>query len=204
MGRAKAGRKRKAGERYPSGALKSVIDRGNDRRQAQDARFSPFQGGKAGQWVSESAIGRAWAVGLLDGFDVDAAALRDAGLNYAARYWGEYPTNASVSNYEGEDRRGRSGGSPLDRDRRGEIFARLDEAVRDAGREARQALHEMVIDHHWFPECNPGWLDRLINGELVKRKLPVAGMLPMPGDWDRLRLAVSGLLTIAAGKRRAA
>ena len=103
----RAGRKPKAGPRYKCGKLRPVRDPGNDRIAALAARFRPFQNGKGDQWVKESAIGRAWAVGLLDGHDADAAAIRDAGLAYAARYWSYYPSAVGVSNYDAEDRRGR-------------------------------------------------------------------------------------------------
>jgi hypothetical protein len=200
MSRSKAGRKARPGARYKCGKLRPVRDVGNDRIVAMAARFRPFQDGKADHWVRESAIGRAWAVGLLDGFDADPAAIRDAGLNYAARYWAYYPSPNGVSNYAAEDRRGRGWGDGDDP--RGEAFQKLDRAIRDAGRASYRAVQALVVDHHWSPERNPTWLDRLINGRLAAEGRQIAGTLPIAGDGDMLRLAVEGLLTIVQGRRR--
>jgi hypothetical protein len=208
MTRAKRGRPKKAGDRFKCGKLRQTYDHGNERVEALCSVFRPFQAGKADQWVRVSAIGRAWAVGLLDGYDVDSAAIRDAGLNYADRYWGEWPTASGVANYEGQDRRGGSGGLEGSDgkvpDRRGEIFNALDKAVRDAGHDSRNAVHSLVIDHYHFPEDNPAWLDRLINERLVRIGRPVAGQLPRFGDAAMLTLAIEGLLTIVQGKERRA
>jgi hypothetical protein len=198
MSRSKAGRKPKPGARYKCGKLRPVREQGNDRVVALSARFRPFQAGKADHWVRESAIGRAWAVGLLDGYDADPAAIRDAGLNYAERYWSYYPSPNGVSNYAAEDRRGR--GSAEDDDRRGEAFQRLDQTIRDAGRASYRAVQALVVDHYWFPERNPTWLDRLINGRLAAEGRR-GGPLPIAGDGDVLRLAVEGLLAIVRGSR---
>ena len=200
MGRARAGRKARPGARYKCGKLRPVRDLGNERVAAEAARFGAFQGGKGGQWVRESAIGRAWAVGLLDGYDADPAAIRDAGLGYAARYWSYYPSPNGVSNYEAEDRRGR--GLAEDEDPGGEVFRRLDMAVRGAGRASYRAVQALVVDSYWFPERNPSWLDRLINGRLSAQGQSGAGALPFPGDDDTLRLAVEGLLALVRGGGR--
>ena len=200
MSRTKAGRKAKPGARYKCGKLRPVRDCGNDRVVALADRFRPFQGGKADLWVRGSAIGRAWAVGLLDGYEVDPAAIRDAGLDYAARYWAYYPSPNGVSNYAAEDRRGRASGDGVDP--RGGVFQRLDRAITQAGLASYRAVQALVIDHYWFPERDPSWLDRLINGRLAAAGRPVSGALPLPGDSDMLRLAVEGLLGVVRGRRR--
>jgi hypothetical protein len=202
--RNKGGRIRKSGERFPCGKLRPAIDHGNDRVVALTSIFRQFQGGKADLWVNESAIGRAWAVGLLDGFDADPAALRDAGLNYALRYWAYWPSVSGTSNYEGQDRGGKGGGDFSTPDPGGKTFEHLDAAVTAAGRGSRNMLHELCVDLHHFPQQNPPWLDRLINERLVRQGRPVAGQLPIASDFDRLKLAIEGLLTIVAGKRREA
>ena len=199
MSRSRAGRKAKPGARYKCGKLRPVRDCGNDRIVALAARFRPFQDGKADHWVRESAIGRAWAVGLLDGFDADAAAIRDAGLDYAARYWAYYPSPNGVSNYAAEDRRGRGRGD--DHDPRGAVFQRLDRAMTEAGPAAYRAVQALVIDHYWFPDLNPAWLDRLINGRLAAEGREISGALPIAGDGDMLRRAVEGLLAVVRGRR---
>lgn len=198
--RSKAGRKPKAGPRYKCGKLRPVRDVGNDRMAALALRFRAFQDGKADQWVRESAIGRAWAVGLLDGREADAAALRDAGLAYAARYWGYFPSASGVSNYEAEDRRGRGHwGDPHDPG--GERFRRLDRTLADAGRAAHAAVQSLVVDHYWFPQDNPLWLDRLINARLESAGQGSGGPLPVAGDAERLEEAVAGLLALVTGRR---
>ena len=204
-GKGGRGRSRKTGTRHKCGKLATGHDYGNDRAQAHRVLFAIFQGGKADQQVHDP-IGRAWAVGLLDGNDVDGAAIRDAGREYAARYWTHYPNPERVANYEGEDRRGEPGGSYLDPDPRGERFMALDDALLSAGRPAYDAMRSMCLDHYHFPDEHPAWLDRLINERRVKAGLAVAGYLPKPGDTECLRLAVTALLAIVAGtkKRRAA
>ncbi|PSJ43231.1 hypothetical protein [Allosphingosinicella deserti] len=199
-GRGKAGRKPKAGARYKCGRLRPVREQGNDRIAALAARFQPFQGGKAGQWVRDSAIGRAWAVGLLDGHDADPSAIRDAGLGYAARYWSNYPTAAGVANYEGVDRRGRglTGGGA---DPGGLAFQRLDRAIAATGRASYEAVQSLVVDTHWSPQDNPAWLDRLINARLVHAGVHADGPFPTTADFDRLKLAVEGLLATVRGER---
>lgn len=189
------GRKRKPGKRYPCGKL-SPYDHGAEHVTIARARFGRFQDGKAAQQVHDP-IGRAWAVGLLENDRFDPAVLRDAGRAYAERYWGYYPSTNSVANYEGEDRRGGSWGDG--EDPRGEHFQRLDRLLLDAGRVNYDAVHNLVIDTHWFPDDNPPWLDRLINQKLVKANLPVAGGLPRFGDGARMVRALCGLLSLVEG-----
>lgn len=193
MGKSRAGRKRKTGDRFPGGRLRAVYDRGNERIIINRARFARFHDGKAEQQVFDP-IGRAWAVGLLENDQVDPAALRDAGRNYAARYWGYYPEVAGVANYEGEDRRG--GNSAVGEDPRGELFQRLDALLQSAGRQAYSAAQSLCLDQHWFPDDDPMWLARLINERLLRARMPVAGQLPTSTDRQMLILALQGLLAI--------
>jgi hypothetical protein len=199
--RSKGGRPRKSGARHACGKLRGVRDEGSERTMALRLRFRPFQGGKGDQWAG-TPIGRAWLVGLLDGQEVDPAAIRDAGLNYAERYWSYWPAPGGVSNYEAEDRRGApfAGGPDVTGDR----FQALDAAVKSAGRASYDAVQSLVVDQHWFPEENPAWLDRLINARLAAAGRAVAGELPRDGDAERLKLAVEGLLTLVRGRRRRA
>lgn len=198
--RSKGGRPKKAGPRDRNGRL-IANDKGNEVVQRRRAIFAAFQGGKADQQVHDP-IGRAWAVGLLDGYDADAAAIRDAGRDYAFRYWGHYPSVSGVSNYDREDRRGGGGGGAYSTpDPRGERFQRLDRIVLNAGRAAYDSMQSLCVDHYWFDDENPAWLDRLINEQRVKRDKSVAGMLPIGGDRERLDLAVSALLAIVQGTR---
>lgn len=198
--KSKAGRKRKIGDRFPGGKLKPLFVAGSERVTLNRARFARFHDGKAEQQVFDP-IGRAWAVGLLENEHVDPAALRDAGRNYAARYWGYYPEVAGVSNYQGEDRRGSSGEGD---DPRGEQFQRLDALLETAGRAAYSAAQSLCLDHHWFPDEDPIWLGRLINEKLLRARQPVAGQLPFSADRGIMEQALEGLLAITGGPARMA
>jgi hypothetical protein len=197
--RSKSGRPRKSGARHACGRLKAARDEGSERTLALRLRFRPFQGGKGDQWAG-TPIGRAWLVGLLDGYDADPAAIRDAGLSYAERYWSYWPAPGGVSNYEAEDRSGVRFAGGLDVT--GERFQALDATILSAGRASYDAVQALVVHPHWFPEENPAWLDRLVNARLAAAKREVAGELPRAGDAERLKLAVEGLLTLVRGRGR--
>ena len=199
--RSKGGRPRKSGARHPCGKLRVVRDEGSERTAALRLRFRPFQSGKGDQYAG-TPIGRAWLVGLLDGEDVDPAAIRDAGLSYAERYWAYWPAPGGVSNYEAEDRRAAPFAGGLDI--AGDRFQALDATLLAAGRASYDAVQSLVVDPHWFPEENPAWLDRLINARLAAVGRAVAGELPREGDAERLKLAVDGLLGLVRGRRRRA
>jgi hypothetical protein len=196
----RSGRKRKAGDRFPGGKLRALFDRGTERVTENRARFTRFHDGKAEQQVFDP-IGRAWAVGLLENDLVDPAALRDAGRNYASRYWGYYPSVVGVANYESDNRRGHSGGGA---DPCGEQFQRLDAMLRSAGRNAYDAAQSLCLDFYWFPDDDPLWLGRLINEKMLRARLPVVGFLPRRGDHAMIDLAVEGLLAITATSSRMA
>ena len=102
MGQARRGRPRKAGARNAKGRLILLPDRGNIRVQARSAAFARFQSGRADQQVADQ-IGRAWAVGLLDGLDHDAAILRDIGRRYGGLYWHEYARLDALARQAGRD-----------------------------------------------------------------------------------------------------
>lgn len=199
--RSKSGRPRKSGARHACGKLRAVRDEGSERVMALRLRFRPFQGGKGDQFAG-TPIGRAWLVGLLDGHEADPAAIRDAGLNYAERYWSYWPAPGGVCNYEAEDRRGAPFAGGLDVT--GDRFQALDAAVKSAGRASYDAVHSLVVDHHWFPEESPAWLDRLVNARLAAVGRTGVGELPREEDAERLKLAVEGLLTLVRGRRRRA
>jgi hypothetical protein len=199
MGRAgrpsKPGKRRKGGKRIAA----TPFDHGADHVQRLRARFARFQDGKATQQLFDP-IGRAWAVGLLENARTDPAVLRDAGRDYAVRYWGYYPRLAGVSNYENEER-GRGVGLSGGEDPGGERFRALDARLRDAGRGAYDAAQSLCLDFYWFPDDNPAWLDRLINARLVAARAAAVGQLATPADAATLRAALDGLLALAEGAR---
>jgi hypothetical protein len=201
MGR--AGRPSKSGRRRLKNGRRADVepfDHGAAHVQRLRDRFSRFQDGKATQQVFDP-IGRAWAVGLLENDRVDPAVLRDAGRDYAARYWGYYPSAVGVANYQHEDRRGVgwSGGE----DPGGERFQQLDTRLKNAGRKSYDAAQSLCLDFYWFPDDNPAWLDRLIDARLIAAQGAAVGQLGTPADESVMRAALAGLLALAEGSKGA-
>lgn len=179
-------------------------DHGNDRVQARREDFRVFQGGKADQEIADP-IGRAWAVGLLDGQAYDAAVLRDAGREYAGLYWMYYQGGAKTMQFGVVGRGSKGGGIQDQRERR---FNSMDDAARcDAGsfeqrriaQSAYQAMQALCVSTYWFPDDNPAWLDRLINEARAKARQSVVGELPVSGDRDMLDRAIAGLVAMVSG-----
>lgn len=193
------GRKRKPGLRTTKGRLSrakkaTAWDYGNERAAELRSRFALFHDGKAGQQVFDP-IGRAWAAGLLENDRIDPAVLRDAGRRYGLRYWGHYPTAGMVAGYDRDTARGPSMTDPADP--AGSFFAAIDKLLTNSGRASCRAVQEIVVDHHWLPDSNPDWLDRLINERLARARGRVAGQLARIDDWQRMKLAVEGLMALA-------
>jgi hypothetical protein len=177
------------------------FDHGAAHVQRLRDRFARFQDGKATQQLFDP-IGRAWAVGLLENKRVDPAVLRDAGRDYAARYWGYYPSAAGVANYQNVDRRGRGGADSEDPG--GERFQHLDARLQNAGRVSCDAAQSLCLDFYWFPDDNPAWLGRLIEARLSAGDGSAVGQGGAAGDAARMRAAVEGLLALAEGAKGAA
>jgi hypothetical protein len=203
MGR--AGRPSKSGRRSRSGKRISAtpFDHGAVHVRRLRERFVRFQDGKASQQLFDP-LGRAWAVGLLENDRIDPAVLRDAGRDYAARYWGYYPCAGGVSNYLDEDRRGRGAALAGGEDPGGERFRMLDARLKNAGRTAYDAAQSLCLEFYWFPDDNPAWLDRLINARLIAAGAPAEGQLGTTGDAAILRAALEGLLALAEGAHKRA
>ena len=197
---AKAGRKRKAGARTKSGALKRVPLRdvgcpGVQRRRDLYAAPPVFANDDDGQRrrIREAdasqtfdAIGRAWSAGLL-GYRGDE--LRDGARKIAAQYWRAYGfiTPDSLARFQP------CTGAPalLDSDREKIIEAALRDTlstVAKCGRDHRRAFDHLVIDMH--PDAGPAWLDRAI---FAKRQ----GRAASEADGLMLRLAVEALEKVA-------
>ena len=199
MAQARRGRPRKAGARTAKGRLIVPVDRGNAVVQARAMRFARFQGGKADHQLGDQ-IGRAWAAGLLDGYDCDAAILRDIGRHYASLYWHEYAALAPKT--AAWERRDRSVANDGGEDRPGERFRILDVLVRDAGRDAADALEDLTVNAWWFPDSDKPWIARLIDSKLADRSVPAPGEGARAGDRERIAAACQALLAMAEGRGR--
>ena len=195
MGR--VGRPSKSGKRTKRGKRVSAapFDHGAEHVQRLRARFARFQGGKAAQQVHDP-IGRAWAVGLLENDRIDPAMLRDTGRGYALLYWAYYPSPDGVANYQYDVRTGRGFGT--DEDPGGAHFRRLDARLKNAGRVSYEAMQSLCLDYYWFPDDQPAWLGRLIEGRLAAAQGAGAKQAP-PADAATMHAALEGLLALAEG-----
>lgn len=157
-----------------------------------------FQGGKAGDQLGD-AIGRAWAVGLLDGTTQDPAILRDKGREYANLRAIVYRcTGTAVGELEP---RSRGTGEGAGKDPVGERFAKLDELARNAGSKQRLAMQKLCVDGS--PDENPEWLDRLIRFEQSARTLSIPTIcdaeLPSIRDHMIMAQALAALVSMVEG-----
>lgn len=190
---AKRGRPKKAGARNKGGRLVAAYDRGNDVVQARSASFACFQQGKADQQLGDQ-IGRAWAAGLLDGQDIDAAILRDAGRRYAQLYWHEYA--AMAPKMGSSERASKGAANDQSEDRPGQVFQVLDRLVCSAGRDAMSALQDLCVNNWWFPDTSQPWVERMINSARRSAGVKVLGALAVQADHDRMASALQALLAI--------
>lgn len=182
------GRPRKIGARRRDGRLVSAPrDQGNAFVQARRAAFAMFQGGKAGDQLGD-AIGRAWAVGLLDGRRHDGATLRDLGRRYASLNAIVFAkTQMAVADPEPYAPGTGEGSSE---DPIGERYDRLDRCARAAGSKERLAMRKLCVE--CSPDEDPLWLARLI---ACRR----GGLAPQPRDARILRQAADALSAMAEG-----
>jgi hypothetical protein len=188
--RSKAGRPAKGGPRTPSGQRsragkpKGAADvKPNDRVLQTRETFASFKGGAAAEaW---DPIGRAWLTGLLDGHEIEATRLRDAARQYASDYWQYFGTKTgfTMADLEPESRgSGRSKPSGIElspEDPQGEWLSMVDRVLIGAGGQVRRALQTVTVDHFFFPDGDPPWLERLIRGRRVaeRARLIAAGKL---------------------------
>ncbi len=201
MGQAKRGRPRKAGARNAKGRLIVLPDRGNVVVQARAAMFARFQSGRGDQQVGDQ-IGRAWAAGLLDGMERDAAMLRDIGRRYGGLYWHQF---AALAPKTGQlERRDRTAANDGDgQDNPGEYFATLDALAHKAGRDAVAAMHSLCVDGWWFPDTNALWIERLIASAVRNAGGRETGDAATAADRTRMEAAVAALLAMVEGRGRA-
>jgi len=175
------------------GRLEPLIDKGNVVVQACWEAFKVFQDGKTDQQVHDP-IGRAWAVGLLDGTTQDAAMLRDIGRRYAQLHGIVYrQTQCAVADHD----RVRGTGAGNDNDHTGERFAKLDQLARDAGSKQRLAMQKLCLSAN--PDEDPLWLGRLIAWERIVGALDEKPIPPFMRDHMILTQAVQALVAMVEG-----
>jgi len=185
---AKAGRKRKQGQRTKTGRLlastRPRLDAGTAElrlhRAHRAAALSPaaarlWRQGRAEDAVgvigdgdygqAVDAIGRAWLAGILAHPARSADAMRDAGRVLFKLYWAHYAELAPGGGlYRELVGRGvvRSVGSG-NVERADQLEAALNRRLAildECGRDVRRAVESLCLDHHF--ESGPSWLDRLI------------------------------------------
>lgn len=143
----KAGRKRKAGKRTPSGQLSRagrLYDKGTERAEWKQSIYGAD---------GSDALGRAYVMGLLG---PEGSTLLATGRAIARAYWpifGVGQMKCTLGNNGG----GSEGEGNLDQERW--LLAQLD-AVAGMGIEYRRAFDNLVIDVN--ADEGPPWLDRMI------------------------------------------
>lgn len=215
----KRGRPRKDGPRYANGHLTGKPEKFTpppDHVEARRERFRHFRGdGSIG--LEMTCAGRLMLVGAFDGLPVPAESLLDELQKYTLAYWGNYMgLGPTIGSYEPRSRSSCSGAWA---DPGGEWFRMKDSALSDAGRAARQAVIDVTVDRHWFPDEDKDWAARIINTRIVQKReqfaragrpipdgLGVVGELACDSDWAMLRLLRHGAMALAGSEsgRRAA
>ena len=194
------GRKRKSGPRSEkTGRLLHARDYGNERVQARVSLFRQFKGDSAiGHEMS--CAGRLMLVGAFDGMPEPPETILSALLAYANGYWNNYRGGPKIADYERQDRSHDNSWE----DGAGEWFDWIDGKLRDAGYQARKAVHEVTVDRHWFPDEDASWAARIINQRFLDKRLPVAGELACDSDWAMLELLRHGAMALVGQGRRIA
>lgn len=210
-------RKRKSGQRTRSGqlsrSLAAMIERNppNERAVALRERFRHFRGDSS-IGTEMTCVGRLMLVGAFDGLDVPAETLLESVLNYSIAYWGHYTgLSASGAAYERSDRSHDSSWA----DPAGRWFDECDARLRSAGARAREAVLDVSVDRHWFPDQDVHWAARVINSRILQKiaqfkernkpvpeGLTIAGELADDNDWAMLDLLRAGALALAGTTAR--
>jgi hypothetical protein len=164
------------------------------------AAFAVFQGGKAGNELGD-AIGKAWAVGLLEGFGADSQAMRDSGRDYGQlrrRCYGALDLRTSSL-----ERRARAAPAPAASTRSAaeRRFERMDSIVSAFPRLSREAFYGLCSDYQDSDNLPP-FVERLINERVVLKGRPPAGTLPIRGDREKLERAGEILRALVEGRDR--
>ena len=192
--------KRKTGKRV-NGRLsradpRKSWDYGNDVVQTRRMMFThdKIQDGKAADEVSD-AIGRLWALGLLDNHGLDAKVLRDKGRDYAEAYWAYWGGRPSATDNEPRSRTSSSKEVPPPRNA-DLYFERIDAYV-ERNTLARKCLLELLVDYDG-DDIVP-WAGRIIGNALMERgRIKFANPL-VPDDRAMLNAAIRGLCALVDG-----
>lgn len=180
----KAGRKRKAGRRTPSGRLSRaappLFDRGTERAQAMQALYGPD---------GADAIGRAYRAGLL-GEGAEAKAMLDTARKIAGAYWQAYETGRYQCTLGDK-----TGGSVVELDhqrikRREEWLEEVLAFVNGMGRGVRRAFDQLVIDVH--PDSGPSWLDSAVWAKKHHKPIPPECASVLQRALDPLNILANG------------
>ena len=193
----KGGRKKKAGDRFPSGRLRQVHDYGNVQVQAHRAAYVQHGGVKASDDL-HCALGQAHAAGLLEGTRVDGRVLLEHGKEWCRVYRVTFGGVVPTSNLE---RIGRSQPSlettPADLRYRNWAAIVAGLTVRE-----REYLNLVCIEYgdSW---TLPPFLERLVNRWKARQMPPLyaGAYLPVGGDEAKLEALRSALLAIVEGTR---
>ena len=194
----KAGRKRKAGDRFPSGRLRQVHDHGNVQVQAHRAAYLGHGGGVKASDDLHCALGQAHAAGLLEGTRVDGRVLLEHGKEWCRLYRVTFGGSVPTSNLE---RIGRSQPSleTNSTDLRYRAWAAI---VAGLTPREREYLNLVCIEYgdSW---ALPPFLERLVNRWKARQRPPLyaGAYLPVRGDEMKLEALKSALLAIVEGSR---
>lgn len=189
----------------------------NPRVIARQDRFRHFHGDSSiGHEMT--CAGRLMLVGAFDGLEATPEESLSALLAYANGYWGNYAECLpQMSDYQREVK----GGSDNDNgdDPRGQWFGAIDQTLRDCGHATRQAVHEITVDTHWFPDDDAVWAGRIINSRVLQKRdhlrkankpvpdsLTICGELAVDSDWAMLELVREAVMALTRRQdvRRAA
>ena len=198
MAKRNAGRKKKAGDRFPSGRLRPRRDEGNARVQAHRAFYLRHGHVRAGDDL-DCALGQAHAVGLLEGTRVDGRVLLEHGKEWCRLYRATFGGGVETHNLE---RLGRS--TPSLATTATDLRYRAWAAVVATLCAAERACLNLVCVEYGEGWDLPPFLERLINGWKARQRPPLyaGAYLPVRGDQERLDALKSALLALVEGSRR--
>jgi len=144
------------------------------------------------------AIGQAHAAGLLEGERVDGRILLEHGREWLRLYRATYGGGVATANMERIGRaRPQLRDTPADH-----LFAKWCAIIGRLSVSERHTLNLVCVEYGDVLELPP-FLDRLINEQKVKHKVPVSGCLPTRVDREKLADLKAALLAITEGVRPA-